>query len=266
MTALSHLLKSFEELWPTATAEDWDRVGLMLGHPASEVSRVLLSVDVTAEVVDEAIESSAQLLLTHHPMLLRPVHELGELTAKGNLITKAVRGGLAIFAAHTNADVAIGGVSQSLAAALGLTEISPLDPVTGHGCVGTVSSQKLVEFARNVAKVLPPVAQGVRVAGDPERMISRVALVGGAGDGFLGQALESKADVFITSDLRHHPSQDFIELSQLVDGPALMDISHWAAESIWLESAAMQLSKLHSDVEFAVSEIRTDPWDFAVMQ
>jgi dinuclear metal center YbgI/SA1388 family protein len=260
MTALSHLLKSFEELWPTATAEDWDRVGLMLGHPASEVSRVLLSVDVTAEVVDEAIESSAQLLLTHHPMLLRPVHELGELTAKGNLITKAVRGGLAIFAAHTNADVAIGGVSQSLAAALGLTE------VTGHGCVGTVSSQKLVEFARNAAKVLPPVAQGVRVAGDPERMVSRVALVGGAGDGFLGQALESKADVFITSDLRHHPSQDFIELSQLVDGPALMDISHWAAESIWLESAATQLSNLHPDVEFAVSEIRTDPWDFAVMQ
>ena len=97
-------------------------------------------------------------------------------------------------------------------------------------------------------------------------MVSRVALVGGAGDGFLGQALESKADVFITSDLRHHPSQDFIELSQLVDGPALMDISHWAAESIWLESAAMQLSNLHSDVEFAVSEIRTDPWDFAVMQ
>jgi len=266
MTALSHLLKSFEELWPTATAEDWDRVGLILGHPASEVSRVLLSVDVTAEVVDEAIESSAQLLLTHHPMLLRQVHELGELTAKGNLITKAVRGGLAIFAAHTNADVAIGGVSQSLAAALGLTEISPLDPVTGHGCVGIVSSQKLVDFSRNVAKVLPPVAQGVRVAGDPERMVGRVALVGGAGDAFLGQALESKADVFITSDLRHHPTQDFIELSQLVDGPALMDISHWAAESIWLESAAMQLSKLHSDVEFAVSKIRTDPWDFAVMQ
>jgi putative NIF3 family GTP cyclohydrolase 1 type 2 len=173
---------------------------------------------------------------------------------------------LAIFAAHTNADVAIGGVSQSLAAALGLTEISPLDAVTGHGCVGTVSSQKLVDFARNVAKVLPPVAQGVRVAGDPERIVSRVGLVGGAGDGFLGQALESKADVFITSDLRHHPTQDFIELSQLVEGPALMDISHWAAESIWLESAAMQLSKLHSDVEFAVSEIRTDPWDFAVMQ
>ena len=266
MTALSQLLKSFEELWPTSTAEDWDRVGLMLGHPAGEVSKVLLSVDVTAEVVDEAIASGAQLLLTHHPMLLRPVHELGELTAKGNLITRAVRGGLAIFAAHTNADVASGGVSQSLAAALGLAEISALDEATGHGCVGTVSSQKLVDFARHVAKVLPPVAQGLRVAGDPERMVTRVALVGGAGDGFLGHALASKADVFITSDLRHHPSQDFLESSQLVEGPALMDISHWAAESIWLESAALQLANLHSEVEFAVSEIRTDPWDFAVMQ
>jgi dinuclear metal center YbgI/SA1388 family protein len=266
MTALSQLLQSFEELWPASTAEDWDRVGLMLGHPASDVSKVLLSVDVTAAVVDECIESGAQLLLTHHPMLLRPVHELGELTAKGNLITKAVRGGLTIFSAHTNADVASGGVSQSLSAARGLVEISALDAASGHGCIGTVPGQKLVDFARHVAKVLPPVAQGLRVAGDPERMVSRVALIGGAGDGFLTQALESKADVFITSDLRHHPSQDFMELSQLVDGPALMDISHWAAESIWLESAAMQLSNLHSDVEFAVSEIRTDPWDFAVMQ
>ena len=266
MTALSQLLNTFEELWPISTSEEWDRVGLMLGHPTNEVSKVLLSVDVTAEVVDEAIESGAQLLLTHHPMLLRPVHELGELTAKGDLVARAVRAQLAVFAAHTNADIAAGGVSQSLAAALGLREISPLDEATGHGCVGTISSQKLVDFARHAAKVLPPVAQGLKVAGDPERIINRVALVGGAGDGYLSHALDSKADLYITSDLRHHPSQDFLELAQLTSGPALMDVSHWAAESIWLHSAAMQLGELHPDVEFAVSTIRTDPWDFAVMQ
>ena len=266
MTALSDLIASFEELWPSDTAEDWDRVGLMLGHPKSEIGKVLLSVDVTADVITEAIDQDAQLLLTHHPMLLRPVHELGELTAKGNLVTSAIRGSLAIYAAHTNADIAQGGVSQSLAAALGLTQIAPLDSATGHGCIGEVKKQKLVEFARHVAKVLPPVAQGIRVAGDPERTVSKVALVGGAGDGFLPQAMASGADVFITSDLRHHPTQDFMELSKLVEGPALIDVSHWAAEWLWLSSAAMQLAERHSDVEFVVSDLKTDPWDFSVMQ
>ena len=266
MTALSDLIQSFEKLWPPSSAEDWDRVGLMLGNPKQEISKVLLSVDITAEVVSDAIEIGSQLLLTHHPMLLKPVHELGELTAKGHVVASAVRGSLAVYAAHTNADIAPSGVSQSLAAAIGLRDISPLDANSGHGCIGSVKEQKLIDFARHVAKVLPSVAQGVKVAGNPEQLVKKVALVGGAGDAFLTQALDSGADLFITSDLRHHPSQDFKELSTLVSGPALMDISHWAAEWFWLESAAMQLASLHADVEFVVSDIRTDPWDFAVMQ
>ena len=266
MTSLAKLIESFEELWPTSTAEDWDHVGLMLGSPSSEIKKVLLSVDITSAVVEEALEADAQLLLTHHPMLLRPVHELGELTAKGNVVAKAVRGSLAVYAAHTNADIARGGVSESFAAALGLTEIEPLDKVSGHGCIGQVATQSLVDFARLVAKVLPSVAGGVKVAGDPERMVSGVALVGGAGDGFLSAAIDANVDVFITSDLRHHPAQDFMELSAVVDGPALIDVSHWAAEWLWLNSAAAQLSKKHTGVEFLVSDLRTDPWDFAVMQ
>ena len=266
MTSLAKLIESFEELWPTSTAEDWDHVGLMLGSPRREINKVLLSVDITSAVVEEALETEAQLLLTHHPLLLRPVHELGELTAKGNLVSKAVRGSLAVYAAHTNADIASGGVSESFAAALGLSEIEPLDKESRHGCIGKVETQSLVDFARHVAKMLPSVAGGVKVAGDPERKVNRVALVGGAGDGFLSVAMDANPDVFITSDLRHHPAQDFMELSAVVHGPALIDVSHWAAEWLWLSSAAAQLSKRHPEVEFNVSDLRTDPWDFAVMQ
>jgi len=104
------------------------------------------------------------------------------------------------------------------------------------------------------------------VAGDSERLISRVGLVAGAGDGFLSIASQSGIDLFITSDLRHHPAQDFIEQSKLDAGPALLDIAHWAAEWVWLDQAAGQLSSMHRDVEFIVSDLRTDPWDFAVMQ
>jgi putative NIF3 family GTP cyclohydrolase 1 type 2 len=91
-------------------------------------------------------------------------------------------------------------------------------------------------------------------------------LVGGAGDSFLPLAVGAGIDVFITSDLRHHPAQDFIEQANLTNGPALIDVSHWAAEWVWLDNAAKQLSAKHPEVEFVVSDLRTDPWDFAVMQ
>ena len=117
-----------------------------------------------------------------------------------------------------------------------------------------------------MAKRIPAVAQGVKVSGDPERLISKVAVLAGAGDGYLTAVAQSDADLYITSDLRHHPAQDFAEQGKLGSGPALMDISHWAAEWVWLESAKSQLEKLNSQVEFVVSEINTDPWTFAVMQ
>lgn len=263
---LSDLIKTFDDLWPPHTAEEWDRVGLVVGNPNQDVRKVLLSVDVTDEVVSEAIAQGANLLLVHHPILLRPVHDLSELTLKGNLISKAVRGSLAIFSAHTNADVAKDGVSQSLAKALGLRNLVALDEISGAGVVGKVDKTTLLEFARNAAKVLPSVAQGIKVSGDPNREIGSVALVAGAGDSYLQLAQQSQVDLFITSDLRHHPAQDFAEQSKLVNGPALMDISHWAAEWIWLEAAAAVLSKKQPAVEFKVCELRTDPWDFAVMQ
>ena len=263
---LSNLLASFERLWPRDSAEDWDRPGLMVGNPSQEINKVLLAVDVTSEVVDQAIQSGCQLLLTHHPMLLRGVHELGELTLKGNLVTKAIKSGLAIFSAHTNADIAQGGVSQSLAQALELRNLAPLDAVSGHGIVGDIEEIKLIEYARKIARAIPATAQGIRVAGNSEKLISRVGLVAGAGDGFLSMASLAEIDLFITSDLRHHPAQDFIEQSKLSDGPALIDIAHWAAEWVWLDQAAAQLAGIHRDVEFIVSDLRTDPWDFAVMQ
>jgi putative NIF3 family GTP cyclohydrolase 1 type 2 len=98
-------------------------------------------------------------------------------------------------------------------------------------------------------------------------MVSRVALCAGAGDSFIANAIEANADVYVTSDLRHHPAQDALERSKAEGREfALIDISHWAAESLWLNQAAKQLSEAMPDVKFVVSDLRTDPWDFAVTQ
>lgn len=97
--------------------------------------------------------------------------------------------------------------------------------------------------------------------------IQRVAVCGGAGDSFISAAMLAEADVYVTSDLRHHPVQDAREQANLSGGtPAIIDVAHWASEWLWLEVAADQLAKLFPNVQFVVSQIRTDPWDFVVTQ
>lgn len=112
--------------FPPATAESWDRPGTVCGDPAAPVRRVLFAVDPTAEVVDEALAWGADLLVTHHPLLLRPVHSVAATTWKGALVHRLVRGGCALHAAHTNADAAPAGVAEALARAVGLVDLEPL--------------------------------------------------------------------------------------------------------------------------------------------
>ncbi|MFI9505403.1 Nif3-like dinuclear metal center hexameric protein [Nocardia sp. NPDC052566] len=128
MTTLAELIGVLDAAYPPKLAESWDSVGLVCGDPAEEVTRVLFAVDATAAVVDEAIAWGAQALVVHHPLLLRGVDTVAADTPKGALLHRLIRSGCALFTAHTNADSADPGVSDALAAALGLTVTGPLDP------------------------------------------------------------------------------------------------------------------------------------------
>jgi dinuclear metal center YbgI/SA1388 family protein len=128
---------------------------------------------------------------------------------------------------------------------------------TGAGRVGDVDETTLGEYADQVARALPPTARGVLVGGDPARVVRRVAVLGGAGDELLPEALVSGADVYVTSDLRHHPAIEFLEKG----GPSLLDVSHWAAEWTWLPELAARLGEALGDtVEVRVSTLCTDVW------
>ncbi|MEU2040699.1 Nif3-like dinuclear metal center hexameric protein [Nocardia niwae] len=127
MTTLADLIGVLDAAYPPALAEPWDSVGLVCGDPAEELTRVLFAVDATAAVVDEAIDWRAQALVVHHPLLLRGVDTVAASTPKGALLHRLIRSGCALFTAHTNADSAEPGVSDALAAAIGLTVTGPLD-------------------------------------------------------------------------------------------------------------------------------------------
>lgn len=258
MPTVRELIATLDAAYPQWLAEDWDSVGLTCGRLDAEVDTVLLAVDPLPQIVDEAIACGAQLIVTHHPLFLHGVHEVSATSAKGEVITRCIENGIALFSAHTNADHACPGVSDALAQTLGLTGLRPLvpdarDSTLGTGRIGSLASPLTLEaFGALVAGSLPATAHGVRIAGDLGATVRTVAVCGGAGDSFLSAAAEA-ADVYVTSDLRHHRAQD-----HLVDGGcALVDVAHWASEWPWLQQAA---SVIGGTVRTVVSTTPTDPW------
>ena len=274
LPTVGDVLVAVEELWPESLAEDWDAVGMVLGRPSAEVQRILFAVDPTHEVIDEALDWGADLLVTHHPLLLKPVHSVAGTGFKGDAVHRLIEGGCALVTAHTNGDSAVGGVSDVLADAFGLQDTVPLAPAAnglpeeGIGRVGNLPDvMSLGDFAELVFNIMPAVAGGVRVAGDPQGLVRRIAVCGGAGDGMFDAVRAEHADVYVTADLRHHPASEAREAA--VNGrPYLIDVSHFGSEWLWLTPAAAALENVLADqgfgVETRVSTCNTDPWDFVL--
>ena len=261
-----------EALWPPSGTESWDAPGLLSGDPHAAVSSVLLAVDAVNATVDEAIAAGADLLLVHHPLLLRGVTAVAETTAKGSMLARLIRADCALIAAHTNADVVETGTSAVFADRLSLLDARPIVPsahnaARGLGRVGRLAEPTtLGALARALGELLPATASGIRVSGDFDTPVQTVALCGGAGDSLLTDPAVLAADVYITSDLRHHPASEARENAATAGGPALVDVSHWASEWLWLDTAAAQLRAALPGLAVSVSDLRTDPWDFVVLQ
>ncbi|RKQ36187.1 Nif3-like dinuclear metal center hexameric protein [Kocuria tytonis] len=277
---LQDVVAAADSLWPFHLQEDWDASCLAVGRPESVVERIHLAVDPVDGVVREAVEAGADLLLTHHPLLLRGVTSVAADGFKGRAVHDLVDHGCALLCCHTNADSARRGVSDALIAACGVNpdDAAPLvphatDPRVGLGRVGTLAGAvTLRELSDRLAARLPATAQGLRVAGDPGRRVSTVAVCGGSGDSLFDVVRSHGADVYVTADLRHHPASEARERA-LGPGehgtPALIDAAHSASEALWLPWAAEDLHRVLAsrgfEVAIHVSTLRTDPWDFTVV-
>lgn len=257
MHTVGSITSQLEAWYPPTLAEDWDAIGLVTGRRDATVSSVALAVDPTIDVVRWAIEQQSQLLVVHHPLFLRGTTSVDGDSPKGDVVHTAITHGLAIFVAHTNADSARPGVSDALIEAFGIKTSRPIRPHAtdanlGLGRVGNLDTPTtLGEFAARVAWALPATHAGIRWAGDTGRRVQRVAVCGGAGDDLLN---EIDADVYVTSDLRHHVTSEYLA----TDRAALVDIPHAAAESLWLHPLATRLRE--AGVSAAVCPFITDPW------
>jgi dinuclear metal center YbgI/SA1388 family protein len=262
--AVLDVVTALDRRYPRDWAESWDRVGLVLGDYAHPVARVLCVVDCVPETVDQAFAERADLIIAHHPLLLKPVSSIAPDTYKGRIVHRLIRGDIALYAAHTNADTANPGVSDALAGRLDLRDLRPLVPAAGAaagegrglGRIGELDEpMTLSELAGFAVSRLPVTTAGLRAAGDPERTIRTVAVCGGAGDSFLADATRAGVDAYLCADLRHHPVSEHLA----VGGPALLDVAHWATERPWLDDVAVWL-RGEFGVDVVVSELDTDPW------
>ncbi len=176
LPAVRDVVDALDRRYPRSWAEEWDHVGLVLGDFDCTVEKVLCVVDCVPETVDQALAVGANLIVAHHPLLLKPVSSVAPDTYKGRIIHRLIRADVALYAAHTNADAANPGVSDALAARLDLLNLRPLVPAEGAGegggrgigRIGVLAAPMVLdEFVGYCARKLPPTSGGVRAAGGP---------------------------------------------------------------------------------------------------
>lgn len=242
MPKLKAVLDILEEIAPSSAAEEWDNSGLQVGHLSQEIEKIFISLDPTLKALRKAIKRNAQLLLTHHPLIFHPISSLNRELYPGDIICEALENGIAIVAAHTNLDLVGGGISDSLADLLSIQDVEVLEKRSilgidnaGLGRIGDLPDPvRLSKMIKRIKAILG--ADRIRVVGRKNRIIRRVAVVGGAGGGMVSLASKKGADLLISGDIRHHEA-----LEARISGLALIDAGHFHTEKTALAVFAERL-------------------------
>ncbi|MBU0480576.1 MAG: Nif3-like dinuclear metal center hexameric protein [Proteobacteria bacterium] len=261
---LKDLLCLLEEIAASDLAEPWDNVGLMVGDPNQIVSGVLVALDPTEDVLVEAVNLGCNVLLTHHPLIFKPMKALVLDTYPGRLLAKAVTDGIAVVGCHTNLDKTAGGVNDALAKAIGLSDCGGLEvdndenPGAGFGRIGRLSPARSFDaFSSGLMKALDlPV---LRIAGPKPLQVEWVAVCGGSGSDLAEKACAAGAQVYVTGEVKHSTARWAEDA-----GFCVIDAGHYSTENMVVPAlASLVRSRMQEKgVEINVKEtgIQTSPF------
>ena len=257
MATVADILTFLETLAPRYMKEDWDNVGLLCGRRDRPVRKILVALDPFRNVIDEAIAEHADLIVTHHPLIFRsPLMAVNEDSETGRCVLTLIEHGIAAINAHTNLDMAPGGVNDVLATTLGLENIGIINPVENYGLLrcGTVTEQPLEAFLASVKEKLH--CEGLRyvTGGKPVR---KVAVGGGSCADFMHDALAAGCDTFVTSDIKYNQFRTAFEL-----GLNLIDAGHFHTENPVMPVLTEKLQAAFPEVEVKFCENHTDCMKF----
>lgn len=260
---LSLLLEGLERIAPPSLAEEWDNVGLLVGDRSREVSTILLALDATLPLLEEAIERGVDTIITHHPCIFRPLHAIDLTTPGGIFLERALAQQINVIACHTNFDSATAGVSDALGALLGLDALCPLRPVggdseTGLGRIGNYP--KAIPFTQFMERAFLALgSDAVQLAGKPPQSVSRVALCGGSGSDFAETAFAAGADIYLSSEIKHSTARWAEDA-----GFCIVDASHYATEkpAMLLLGATIETLQVEKDWGLAVYQSMSEKAPF----
>lgn len=257
-------IAGFLEQWaPPSSAQSYDNVGLQVGDPSSTVQRAVIALDMTPAVLREVISVGATLIVTHHPLIFRPLRSLTPQSLPSSLALQLAESRVALYSIHTNLDAASGGVSFALGETLGLHDLEFLernedgDQRTGLGALGALDEAMTLEaFLHRISDRLG--SASIRYAGIPDAVVKRVAVCGGAGAEFVRQALAAGADAYVTSDVKYHQYFDVLNN----DGHprmAFIDAGHYETEAMSVDLLRKELAGRFPCVDWRSTETRTSP-------
>ncbi len=246
------ITKYLETLYPRHLAYDWDNVGLQVGSLNKPAKRVMTTLDVTKAVVQEAILSKADLVITHHPLIFQPINSIPFDTPRGWAIAKLIKHDIALYAMHTNFDRAENGMNDQLAALLGLRNVGLLDEEVEIGRFGDIDPLPLEAFIAFVKDRLE--LSTLRLIGGANRTVTRVGISAGSGAQHMHQAKRRGCDVYLTGDVTYHHALDCEQM-----GFAILDVGHHV-EAWFKRFLSSTLKERFPELEILVSTAATDPY------
>lgn len=257
MTRISEIIQFLHQLAPNHLQEDYDNSGLIVGDEHAEVHGVLISLDCTEAVVEEAIALGANLIVSHHPIVFRGLKRFTGQTYIDRVVSMAIKNDIALFAIHTNLDnVASEGVNGKIASILGLEDLSVLRPMPGEegrgaGLLGRIEPVSAVDFLAFVKNKMG--LDCIRYTQLCKDQVSQIAVCGGSGSFLLGDAIKKGADVLITSDFKYHEFFD-------ADGKIIiLDIGHFESERFTIDLLYALISNNFTNFAAHCTKVHTNP-------
>lgn len=257
MTKVREIAKAIEEFAPRSLQEAYDNAGLQVGDPESEVSAILLCLDVTPEILEEALSRECNMIVSHHPLIFKGLKDLTGADPVQRVVMETIKKGISIYSAHTNLDSTWDGVSHEMARKLALSEISVLEPLqtdhrSGLGVIGNVTPVPKIEFLRKIKDTFS--VEALRYSAQNRSLVvRRVAVCGGAGASLIPTAISRKADIIITGDVKYH---DFTTYGHEI---IIADIGHFESELCSREILFRIIRGEFQDLDIYFSDTETNP-------
>ncbi len=263
----ANIIEILDNLAPRYLIDKWDNTGFQIGDPEMKVEKILIALDLDRRVFKRALDINAQMIITHHPIIFYPLKSINKLSYKESLIYDIIKEDIVVYNAHTNLDMADGGVNDTLAKILGLKntrslksiyeenpyELANKGKIFGYGRIGEIEEIYLDEYLEIIKEKLA--INHLIVYGNRDKKVKNIALCGGSGSSFIKEAFSNEVDLYITGDIKYHDAQYGDEL-----GLTIVDAGHFHTEKVILPIIKEYLEKNIENIEIEIYGESSPPY------